>query len=182
VVKVPNTKGKSTENRVEQCREGHDIAFFVIDLRLHVHGIRQSLVDCEVSSTGTLSAAERIISHDPVGLKPSANESNMRSYAPYGNTGSIHTREQIRRIYAPPCFPSQHRSLAPSAQYKELASEVATEVKGGTREGPVSMGSCTQGLVCGGLPAGDLQRRVQCGARAHGTEMDFQLAGTGGGM
>ena len=39
--------------------------------------------------------AERIISHDPVGPKSLANETNERSYAPYGSTGNIHASKFV---------------------------------------------------------------------------------------
>ena len=46
---------------------------------------------------------ERITSHDPVGLKSLANETNERSYAPYvyGSTGSIRARKFVGSTYAP---------------------------------------------------------------------------------
>ena len=100
-----------------------------------------------------------VTSHDPVGLKSLANETNERSYGPYEITDSIHASKFVGSM--PPMFPPHHhhhhRSLAPSAQYKDVASEEAAKVKGGTRKDSASMGSCTQGLDCRGLPAGDLQ-------------------------
>ena len=142
-----------------QCRAGHENRF-LYHLRRHLHRIhprRPPLVDCEGLPRPVLCAAERITSHDLAGLKSLANETNERSYA----------SKFIGSVL--PCFLPHHRSLALSAQYKEVASEEAAEVRGGTCKGSASMGSCTQGLDCGELPAGVLQRRVQCGAEACGT-------------
>jgi len=86
-----------------------------------------------------------------------------------------YTREQIRRIYAPHVA-SHHRSLVPSAQYKEVAREEATEATGGTREARLQ-----RALAHKDWSAEDFQRRrVQFEAGACGTaEMGFQHAGTG---
>ena len=142
--KIPKENRRETM-RVEQCRAGHGHRF-LYHLRRHLHRIhprRPPLVD-----------------HGLAGLKSLQTSDPTR-------TDSIHASKFVGSVL--PCFPSHHRSLTPSAQYKEVASEEAAEGKGGTCKGSASMGSCTQGIDCGGLPAGVLQRRVQCGAEACGT-------------
>jgi len=92
---------------------------------------------------------------------------------------SITRANLIRRIYTPHVSLRTIDRLFRQHNIK-VTSEEATGVKGGTRKGPALMGSCTQGLVCGGIPSDDLQRRVQCGAGTCGTAgMGFQHAGTG---
>ena len=57
-------------------------------------------------------------------------------------------------------------SYALRAQRNEVACKEATKFDGRSGKGAFPMGAGSQGLDCGGLSEGDLQRRVQCGAGA----------------